>query len=63
MVCLLVMFVSLAKTAEPIKMPFGADSGGSVEQGRPNLGGNDASCVMDILGGGRKNSVTFYTVL
>jgi len=25
--------------------------------------GNDASCVMDILGGGRKNSVTFYTEL
>ena len=24
---------------------------------------NDASCAMDILGGGRKNSVTFYTVL
>ena len=23
-------------------------------QGRPNLGGNDASCVMDILGGGKK---------
>ena len=32
-------------------------------QGRPKLGGNDASCVMDILGGKRKNSVTFYTVL
>ena len=30
-VYLLVMFVSPAKTAEPIEMPFGTDSGGSKE--------------------------------
>jgi len=30
-VCLLFNFVSPAKTAEPIKMPFGAESGGLKE--------------------------------
>ena len=32
-------------------------------QGRPNLGGNGASCVMDILGGKKKFCDLLYCIV